>query len=161
MFLAKTWVDEARLKVLKRKIQFENMFVSPRTSRGGGSVLFWRSTIDVSVEGSDKNHIDAIIDKSKGSKWHFTGFYGELDTQKRYESWDLLRTLKRKFQSLWLCAGDFNVLVRGDEKLGGNRRSHNHMQLFHEAIDACGFVDLGYMGSRFTWSKHYNSGHSI
>jgi len=68
VFLAKTWADEARLKVVKMKIQFENMFVSPRTSKGGGLVLFWRSTIDVSMEGSDKNHIDAIIDKSKESK---------------------------------------------------------------------------------------------
>ena len=97
MFLAETWADEARLKDVKRKIQFENMFVSPRTSRGGGLVMFWRSTIDVSIEGSDKNHIDTIINKNKESKWYFIGFYGEPDTQKRIESWDLLRALKRKF----------------------------------------------------------------
>ena len=164
MFLAETWADEARLKDVKRKIQFENMFVSPRTSRGGGLVMFWRSTIDVSVEGSDKNHIDTIINKNKESEeseWYFIGFYGEPDTQKRIESWDLLRALKRKFQSLWLCAVDFNELVRGEEKLGGSRHSHNQMQSFCEAIDACGFVDLGYSGSRLTWSKHYNLGHSI
>ena len=104
---------------MKRKIQFENMFVSPRTSRGGGLVLFWRSLIDVSVEGSDKNHIDTIINKNKESEWQFTGFYGESNTQKQIESWDLLCTLKRKFQSLWLCAGDFKELVRGEEKIGG------------------------------------------
>ena len=161
VFIAETWTDDARLKDVKRKIQFENIFVSPRTSRGGGLVLFWRSSVDVSVEGSNKSHIDTIINKNKESEWRFTGFYGELDTQKQIESWDLLHTLKRKFQSPWLCAGDFNELVRGDEKLGGSRRSHNQMQLFCEAIDACGFVDLGYSGSRFTWSKHYNSGHSI
>jgi len=161
VFLVETWENEARLKDVKRKIQFENMFVSPRTSRGGGLVLFWRSLIDVSVEGSDKNHIDTIINKNKESEWQFTGFYGESNTQKQIESWDLLCTLKRKFQSLWLCAGDFNELVRGEEKLGVSRRSHNQMQLFYEAINVCGFVDLGYSGSRFTWSRHYNSGHSI
>ena len=40
VFLVETWADEARLKDAKRKIQFENMFVSPRTTRGGGLVLF-------------------------------------------------------------------------------------------------------------------------
>ena len=122
VFLVETWANEARLKDVKRKIQFENMFVSPRTSRGGGLVMFWRSTIDVSVEGSDKNHIDTIINKNKESEeseWYFIGFYGEPDTQKRIESWDLLRALKRKFQSLWLCAVDFNELVRGEQKIGG------------------------------------------
>ena len=137
------------------------MFVSPRTSRGGGLVLFWRSSIDISVEGSDKNHIDAIINKNKDTKWRFTGFYGELDTQKRIESWDLLRTIKRKFQSPWLCAGHFNELIRREEKFGGSRQSYNQMQLFREVINACGFMDLGYLGSRFTYSKHYTSGQSI
>ena len=119
MFLAETWADETRLKDMKRKFQFENMFVSPRTSKGGGLVLFWRSSIDNSVEGSDKNHIDAIINKNKDTEWRFKGFYDEPDTQKRIQSWDLLQTLKRKFQSPWLCAGDFNELVRREEKLGG------------------------------------------
>ena len=61
MFLAETWEDEARLKDVMRKIQFENMFVSPRTTRGGGLVLFWRESVNLSMEGFDKNHIDAII----------------------------------------------------------------------------------------------------
>ena len=80
IFLVETWANEARLKDVKRKIQFENMFVSPRTSRGGGLVLFWRSSIDILVEGSDKNHIDMIINKNKESEWRFIGFYGEPDT---------------------------------------------------------------------------------
>ena len=35
------------------------------------------------------------------------------------------------------------------------------MQLFREAVDACSFLDIGYLGSKFTWSKHYVSGQSI
>ena len=111
MFLAGTWADKARPKDVMRKIQFENMFVSPRTTRGGGLILFWRESVNVSVEGFDKNHIDAIINKNKENKWRFTGFYGEPNTQKRIESWDLLRNLNQKFRVPWLCTGDFNELV--------------------------------------------------
>ena len=35
------------------------------------------------------------------------------------------------------------------------------MQLFHDAVDACEFLDLGYSGSKFTWGKHFASGQSI
>ncbi|XP_075663039.1 uncharacterized protein LOC142632542 [Castanea sativa] len=150
MFLAATWADEARLKDVKRKIQFENLFVSPKTNRGGGLDMLRRGSIDLSVEGFDKNHIDTILNKNKENEWRFTGFYGEPDTQKRIESWDLLRSLNHKFRVPWLCAGDFNELVRSEEKLGGNRRSHNQMQLFQDAINACGFIDLGYSCSKFT-----------
>ena len=69
MFLAKTWADEARLKQVLQKIQFENIFIAPRPNRGGGLVLFWRSSIDISVVGSSKNFIDAIINRNKEDDW--------------------------------------------------------------------------------------------
>ena len=69
-----------------------------------------------------------------------------------------LRCLERKFQIPCLCAGDFNELTKGDEKLGGNRSSHNQMQLFRDAIDECSLIDLGYSGSKFTWRKHFANG---
>ncbi|XP_023898638.1 uncharacterized protein LOC112010525 [Quercus suber] len=28
-------------------------------------------------------------------------------------------------------------------------------------LDECGFIDLGFVGPRFTWSKHFSDGHSI
>lgn len=35
------------------------------------------------------------------------------------------------------------------------------MQLFKEAIDECGFIDIGYKGSPFTWKIFFRSGDSI
>ena len=35
------------------------------------------------------------------------------------------------------------------------------MQLFRDAIDECGFMDLGFTSSQFTWKKHFNDGHSV
>ena len=118
-----------------RKIKFENLFITPRTNKGGGLVLFWKSTIDVTVEGSGKNYIDAIINKNQENEWQFTGFYGEPKTQRRIESWNLLRSLDKKFQILWLCAGDFNELMKGDEKLGGGG-------VTSEVIIKCNFSEM-------------------
>ena len=61
VFLAETWADEARLKDRFRKISCENIFIAPRSNWGGGLVLFWRSTIDVIVEGAGINYIDAMF----------------------------------------------------------------------------------------------------
>ena len=47
MFLAETWVEEARLKELQRNLNYENMFFVPRNNRVGGLVLYRRNTIDV------------------------------------------------------------------------------------------------------------------
>ena len=35
------------------------------------------------------------------------------------------------------------------------------MQIYREAIDKCGFLDLGFTGSQFAWQKHFVAGHSV
>jgi len=56
-------------------------------------MLYWKETMNLKVETSLKNHIDCIIGKGSEGAWRFTGFYGEPNTLKRHESWDLLRQL--------------------------------------------------------------------
>ena len=136
------------------------MFVVPRESRRGGLALFWKNSIDIIVENFSKNHIDSIINKGKEGAWRFTGFYGELVTHLRHEAWEKLRHLNSHFNLPWLCAGDFNEILRSNEKHGGRMKSQPQMQLFRD-VDECGFLDLGFVGPQFTWSKHYATGHSV
>ena len=82
VLLAKTWADEVRLKKVMRKIQCENMFVYARTSRGSGSMFFWGSNIDETVEVLGRNYIDALFQEDdrvgigltirdcQGRAWH-------------------------------------------------------------------------------------------
>ena len=93
VFLAETWADEARLNYVQSRIQFDQKSFVERINRGGGLVLFWKNEIEVDIETSSLNHIDVIINKNSEKPWRFTGFYGEPDTHKRFESWDLLRSL--------------------------------------------------------------------
>lgn len=62
-------------------------------NNGGGLVIFWKNNVEIDVESSSLNHIDAIVNKNSGEPWRFMGFYGEPDTFKRQKSWDLLRRL--------------------------------------------------------------------
>ena len=161
VFITETWVDKARLKEIQRQIEFENFFFRERNNRGGGLALYWRNSLDLSIDTFSKNHIDAIINKGTEEAWRFTGFYREPITQKRFESWNKLRQLNNKYNLPWLCAGDFNEIARSSEKLGGSNRSQTQMQLFKDVMDECEFMDLGYVGSPFAWQKHFAEGHSI
>ena len=75
-------------------------------------MLFWKNGIEVDVESSSLNHIDAIVNKTSEKPWRFIGFYGELETHRRFESWSLLRQLHRQSSLPWLCTGDFNEIVK-------------------------------------------------
>ena len=61
MYIAETWTDEVRLKIVKRRLKFDHMFNVPRVNRGGGLVLFWEDSMNLQVKTPSKNHIDCIV----------------------------------------------------------------------------------------------------
>lgn len=52
-------------------------------------------------------------------------------------------------------------LPRPTEKKGGRVRPYNQMKNFRDALDECGLMDLGYVGSKFTWFKNFSNGISV
>ena len=63
----------------------------------------------------------------------------------------MLRMLGLKPKLPWCCFKDFNELLQVEDKQGGAPRAHNLIHDFRDVLDHCGFVDLGYSGSDFTW----------
>ena len=127
-------------------------------NNGGGLVLFWKTSVEIDIESSSVNHIDATVNKNSNDPWRFTGFYGELETHKRQESLDLLRSLHGRNSFPWLCAGDFNEIIKQLEKKGGRLKPYAQMQIFRDALDESELTDLGFKGFPYTWSKHYRNG---
>ena len=54
--------------------------------------------------------------------------------------------------------GDFNEITKSKEKLGGAIRWEWQMREFREALDFCGFRDLGFVGTAFTWCNNQFDG---
>ena len=127
VFLAETLINDARLEFFQRSIGFDNRWVVPRVGRGGGLVIYWKASINLTVEDSDRYYIDAVIDKNTENEWRLMGFYGEANTTRRHEAWDKLRALNSQLEKSWLCYGDFNKIIRQDENLRGSRRPYNQM----------------------------------
>ena len=53
----------------------------------------------------------------------------------------------------WVIAGDFNKPLIGADKFGDRVVSVNRALLFKDCLDKCNMVDLGFSGSRFTWTN--------
>ena len=51
--------------------------------------------------------------------WRITGFYENPITANLEHSWALLKHLSLKLNLPWLCMGDFNEIVKAEEKMGG------------------------------------------
>nr|POE82123.1 hypothetical protein CFP56_57259 [Quercus suber] len=51
----------------------------------------------------------------------------------------------------WVVFGDFNEIVKSDEKLGWLDRDARQMEVFRECLTDYGLIDLGFVGQSFTW----------
>lgn len=51
----------------------------------------------------------------------------------------------------WLMVGDFNVIQRDEELIGGNSRPLASMEEFNSCLDQCGIVELYSGGQHMSW----------
>ena len=117
IFLMETNVDKEVIERIFRRLQCSNSFVVLWISRGGLALL-WKQGIRVTVMNSSERYIDTVIDHGMNDAWRFIGFYGDPDTTNCENSWSLLRDLSSQFSIPWVCLGDFNEIIRAEEKQG-------------------------------------------
>jgi len=121
----------------------------------GGIVLFWMDSREIEIFNFSRFHINAIVKGVGGSPdWMITGFYGQPDCSKSYETWDLLLHLKLLFTGPWLVLGDFNEILDHGEKLGRVLRREAQINVFQLTLEDCGLSDLGFFGPKFTWRNN-------
>jgi hypothetical protein len=131
--------------------------------RGRGIALLWSREVLVQLESYDPMHIDVSVRRqaTNSGVWRFTGFYGESRRELRYRSWDLLNLLGSKSDLPWLCAGDFNEVLRAEEHFGGQGRTEQQMEGFRDAVQNCSLTDLGYIGLPYTWDNRQQDGDNV
>ncbi|GAA0176422.1 hypothetical protein LIER_29418 [Lithospermum erythrorhizon] len=58
----------------------------------------------------------------------------------------------QKFSTPWIVVGDFNALISGEERVGGNAPDPVSMY-FAQCIRDCHLLDVGFVGSKYTWTN--------
>ena len=61
--------------------------------------------------------------------------------------------LSKRSDLPWICIEDFNEIMHGREKEGGNICPKWQMKNFCEAVNQCNLRDIGYTRSNFTWCR--------
>lgn len=160
VFLSETLAHPALLKSLRGKMGFAGCVCVPmeRNSRGLG--VFWSYSLQVNLRHYSYHHIDAeVLVPNMAESWHFTCLYGYARAEDKIHTWNLMRTLGRQSPLPWLVVGDVNEVLCSEEKFGGLRRQDGPMLRFREALVDCNLEDMGFIGSRFTWSNKYTKEH--
>ncbi|KAL0011082.1 hypothetical protein SO802_006190 [Lithocarpus litseifolius] len=133
VFLCETKLPKRRMEGMKRKLGFLEGFIVPSAGQSGGLALLWKKNIKVDIISFTRWYIDVLIlDYEVNEVWRLTGFYGQLDTRLREETWKMLEALASINQSPWLVIGDFNEIFCNAKKLGGALRLVKQMDRFRQ-----------------------------
>jgi hypothetical protein len=59
--------------------------------------------------------------------------------------------LLESIKGLWVCFGDFNVMISEEETAGGKLRDSSRPNYLKDLLFDLGVVNLGFSGNKFTW----------
>ncbi|GLT37135.1 hypothetical protein SLA2020_114700 [Shorea laevis] len=138
---------------IRLELGFSHCFSVGNIGRSGGLAILWNEEVQIQLLLYSQSHIDMEIHDLTDLCWHLTGFYGQPDVGRHHESWALLKLLKSSSTLPWVSLGDFNEIVKQSEKMDGNPIFEHQIKSFCEAIEYCGFLELGFKGPRFTFVR--------
>lgn len=80
-------------------------------------------------------------------------FHADCDSSARRNLWsDLSNVLNPHIPTIIL--GDFNVILKAEDKLGGNPFQYQEEAEFQDFIFSNSLIDLGFLGSPYTWCNN-------
>jgi hypothetical protein len=91
-------------------------------------------------------------------QWLLSAVYASPNLETRLKFWDHLVNFASTHNVPWVVAGDFNDILSSHEKLSSTPANSRRMNVFHNCLDACNLLDLGFNGPRFTWTNKRDRG---
>lgn len=99
VFLMETKCTKNRVYMVRGVTNFDNCFVVDSYGKSGGLAMLWKNKIKAQVQSFTKWYISLLVKVTTIDKdWLLTGFYGHLDTSKRYSTLNLLKALNQNLR---------------------------------------------------------------
>ncbi|OVA06545.1 Ribonuclease H domain [Macleaya cordata] len=118
-------------------------------TRKGNIWLLWKDSLPRPVViSSSTQAISVEVDNSI-----VTGVHAHVLTINRRDLWNQLIPISQ-LNKPWLLIGDFNAVLRIDEKKGGLLPKANAMSDFWECVNTCNLIESQSTGIKYTWCNN-------
>lgn len=132
---------------------FDNSFRVDAAGQSGGLWLLWRSEVGVvEVVKSTDQFIHAKLVKDMDIL-QLIVVYAAPSASRRSGLWNELREVIQGVNEPLLIGGDFNIIVRVDERTGGNGQLSSDSLEFGDWINEMALIDMGFRGNKYTWRR--------
>ncbi|XP_061340964.1 uncharacterized protein LOC133287385 [Gastrolobium bilobum] len=139
------------LKII-RGLEYPSYIISEANGFAGGVWIVWDpNEVSVTLERKQEQFIHCWVEFPGKEGFFWTAIYASPKEEKRRVLWEDLKLIGRTMNSPWMLSGDFNEISSIAEKKGGKPVDVNRCIMFNNVLNACGVIDLGGGGNRFTW----------
>lgn len=123
--------------------------------KGGRIVTIWNpETVSVTKLHATKQAIHYNIRcKTSNCSFLFTAIYGYWNKISRKPLWESFYHNSLNWTEPWLIAGDFNVILKPDERHSKKTVRASDVEDFNNFCNDLGFVDTSSHGVHFTWNN--------
>ncbi|OIT08479.1 hypothetical protein A4A49_00874 [Nicotiana attenuata] len=116
--------------------------------------VFWDKEFNAKVLDHDEQQLSLEMKHvENGNLFHLTVIYAKCKPILRRPLWEVLRHKSTTCNVPWCVIRDFNVIASVEEKIGGIPYQMSKSLDFLSMMEDCGLMDLGFYGSKVTWSN--------
>jgi endonuclease/exonuclease/phosphatase family metal-dependent hydrolase len=131
---------------------FDGYIFSENRGFSGGIAIAWKkSVVEITCIHMDFQFIHTRLVINGRKQFLFTAIYASPVEENRHDMWDRIMNIAASVHEPWMLAGDFNDIMSQDEKQGGALVNLRRCRVFQEHVNKCKLLDLGSVGSKFTW----------
>ena len=111
--------------------------------------------MEIAQLSSTEHEIHAMVTPSySNSSCLLSAVYASSMLAERRLLWENLIVVFELHSLPWVIAGDFNEVLMGEDKYGDRPVNNSQALCFHDCLDTCRMIDIGFFGTWFTWSNH-------
>ncbi|KAJ8420395.1 hypothetical protein Cgig2_013882 [Carnegiea gigantea] len=92
-----------------------------------------------------------VTDQHTHKQFHATFIYGFNHMAQRHPLWADLLTIAHRTTTAWCIIGDFNTILRPEDRIGGDPVEDFELQELQNCLDSCELTELPSTGAYFTW----------
>lgn len=124
--------------------------------------FFWTNDFNINILHDTTQHVTCYANHVNiGAKFHLTLVYAKCRTFLRRTLWEDLVSVSNNIQGPWSIMGDFNVIAKVEEKLGGTPYRLEKSFDFLNFMEDTGVQDAGFAGNIYTWCNNRSAPDTI
>lgn len=134
-------------------LDFYGFLSLPAEGTRGGILLAWKSrVVTISNPLLTTNALTARVASPAGTPWWISTVYGPQDEDGKVAFLQEIRDVCRDCTGPWMLCGDFNLILRNEDKNNGNL-NRRMMGRFRRCISDLALREVYLNGRRYTWSN--------